>query len=137
MERTILETGMSDHNETQGKPLPPLRAIRRHCLQCSNTPKQVRECTSTSCWLYRFRLGHNPARTGIGPGCVLKSLSKGLERDSTPVSSGIDAETGSRVGDARSLDNGHVRREVPLVQMEAVGRIQMVGRRIIIELTQD
>ncbi len=47
--------------------LTPLRAIKKHCLECSGyEKKEVRECKITDCVLFEYRLGNNPKRTGIG-----------------------------------------------------------------------
>lgn len=49
------------------KKTTPLRAIRAKCLDCScGQIKEVRECPRTICELYPYRLGHDPARRGIG-----------------------------------------------------------------------
>ncbi len=50
----------------------PIRAIRIKCVACQDgSPKAVRECSkgpssSLPCPLFPFRLGKNPARSGIG-----------------------------------------------------------------------
>lgn len=45
----------------------PLRAIRAHCMECQGeSPKAVRDCGTESCHLWRYRLGHNPKRAGVG-----------------------------------------------------------------------
>lgn len=45
------------------KPLTPLQAVRRYCMQCCcDSSYEVRLCPSQSCPLYPFRLGHNPSR---------------------------------------------------------------------------
>jgi len=50
------------------KRLTPLRAIRARCLDCSCfQPSEVKLCPITDCSLYPYRLGHNPARKGLGP----------------------------------------------------------------------
>ncbi len=37
----------------------PLKAIRRHCLECSGgSPNEVRLCPIETCPLYGFRFGH-------------------------------------------------------------------------------
>jgi hypothetical protein len=47
--------------------LSPLKAIRKHCLECSGaSSKEVSECIITDCPLYIFRFGKNPNRKGIG-----------------------------------------------------------------------
>jgi hypothetical protein len=43
--------------------LPPCKAIRARCLDCTESPKQVRLCGQDSCLLYPFRFGTNPNRT--------------------------------------------------------------------------
>ena len=41
----------------------PLKAIRAKCLNCCcDQPGEVKNCTSTSCSLYDFRMGKNPFR---------------------------------------------------------------------------
>ena len=42
----------------------PLQAIKRKCLYdcCAGDTTEYRECKNKSCWLYPFRLGHNPYR---------------------------------------------------------------------------
>lgn len=43
--------------------LTPLRAIKKHCLECSGyEKKQVRECVIKDCVLYEYRQGKNPNR---------------------------------------------------------------------------
>lgn len=45
------------------KILSPVKAIKRHCLDCSGgSKKEVRECIIQDCPLYPFRLGKNPNR---------------------------------------------------------------------------
>ena len=47
--------------------LTPLKAIRKKCLDCSNDSKlEARECPIIDCPLYVYRLGKNPARSGLG-----------------------------------------------------------------------
>ncbi|RJQ61049.1 MAG: hypothetical protein C4517_09310 [Stygiobacter sp.] len=44
----------------------PLRAIKKHCLECSGyEKKQVRECVIKDCVLFPYRQGNNPQRKGI------------------------------------------------------------------------
>lgn len=46
--------------------LSPVKAIKKHCLDCSGgSKKEVRECIIQDCPLYPFRLGKNPNRKGI------------------------------------------------------------------------
>ena len=44
----------------------PLKAIRAKCLDCSETPRDVRLCPCTDCALFPYRTGHNPKRKGLG-----------------------------------------------------------------------
>ena len=56
------------------KPLTPIKAIRKKCLDCSGwKPAEVRLCEMTDCPLYRFRMGKNPNRKGLG-GQKIKKL---------------------------------------------------------------
>ena len=52
-----------------GKPimnLTPLKAIKKHCLECSGyEKKQVRECEIKDCVLYLYRQGTNPNRKRV------------------------------------------------------------------------
>lgn len=49
--------------KTKQKPLPPLKAIRKHCLDCvGDCREDVRTCTGTNCFLWPFRFGTNPNR---------------------------------------------------------------------------
>lgn len=46
-----------------GNYLPPLKAIRRYCLECAGgSPSEVRECggAGADCDIYDFRFGDNP-----------------------------------------------------------------------------
>ena len=56
------------------KKITPLKSIRQKCLECAGRPKEVRLCSAIECPLYPYRFGHNPARIGISPGFVKKSL---------------------------------------------------------------
>jgi hypothetical protein len=41
--------------------LPPLQAVRQHCLWCCNdSPKEVRLCASKGCPLWPYRFGKKP-----------------------------------------------------------------------------
>ena len=47
------------------KPLPPLTAIRKHCLECvGNYREEVRTCTGSECHLWPYSFGTNPYRKG-------------------------------------------------------------------------
>ena len=57
--------------------LTPLKAIRKHCLDCAGRPGEVRKCQTDGCFLFIYRMGKNPARSGIGPGTkLLKGSSR-------------------------------------------------------------
>ena len=58
------------------KTLTPIKAIRKHCLDCQGYEKAgVRNCSFFDCPLYLFRMGKNPKRKGIG----CKDMSRVLE----------------------------------------------------------
>ena len=41
--------------------IPPIRAIRRKCLDCSNNQtKEVTLCELENCALWRYRMGRRP-----------------------------------------------------------------------------
>jgi hypothetical protein len=45
--------------------LTPLKAIKKHCLECSGyEKKEVRGCKIIDCVLYPYRFGSNPNRKG-------------------------------------------------------------------------
>jgi hypothetical protein len=59
--------------------LTPLRAIRKFCLECAGSSREVELCTAGpkqpgdggdygGCPLYDFRQGHNPAHRGHAGG---------------------------------------------------------------------
>ena len=49
------------------KKIPPLKAIKAHCLDCSCwSKKEVQLCVISDCPLYPYRFGKNSARKGIG-----------------------------------------------------------------------
>jgi hypothetical protein len=64
--------------------LTPLKAIKKHCLECSGyEKKQVRECTIKNCVLYDYRQGKNPKRRGIGISKnmhSMKDFSKAMQK---------------------------------------------------------
>jgi len=43
-----------------------LRSIKKRCQDCGETPRAARKCEFLDCALYPYRLGHNPARQGLG-----------------------------------------------------------------------
>jgi len=57
--------------------LTPLRAIKKHCLECSGyEKKQVRECVIKDCVLFQYRQGNNPSRRRIGQSAVSDQQSE-------------------------------------------------------------
>ena len=55
----------------RNKPYTVLKAIRLRCLNCSDGSENVKRCEFNGkiddlCDLYTYRLGKNPARTGVG-----------------------------------------------------------------------
>jgi hypothetical protein len=46
--------------------LGPCQAIKKFCLECAGTYKDVRGCLKETCFLFHFRLGKNPWRQGVG-----------------------------------------------------------------------
>jgi hypothetical protein len=45
----------------------PIRAIRARCIECVGQHYSlIRNCEHLDCPLFRYRLGTNPARKGIG-----------------------------------------------------------------------
>ena len=39
-----------------------LKAVRKHCIGCNNTAKEVSRCQIESCWLWPYRDGKTPIR---------------------------------------------------------------------------
>ena len=119
------------------KTLTPLKAIRQHCLVCAGRPKDVRECPSTECSLHAYRMGHNPARKGVGPSEVYaRSISKGILSNSGRVPEEIMLKRCSAMSKERSLNQ--LERvasggEIGIVKMKAVGNVQVLDKKIIIE----
>ena len=55
-----------DYAEPQNRKRP-LKAIRLKCLDCCcQNAAEVRRCEITTCSLWPYRMGRNPARAGIG-----------------------------------------------------------------------
>lgn len=47
--------------------LPPVKAIKKFCYECSGDSANRRElCNETECPLFHYRLGINPNRRGVG-----------------------------------------------------------------------
>lgn len=47
--------------------LTPIKAIRAKCIDCMcGSAQEVRLCPCHDCPLYPYRMGHNPARKGMG-----------------------------------------------------------------------
>ena len=115
------------------KSLTPLKAIRQHCLTCASRPKDVRECPSTECILYRYRMGHNPTRKGVGPDkLVLNSILTNSRRAFERFPEGIRARKDIAMS-KEIVQPGASGGEIRLIKMEAVGKVQMLDKKIIIE----
>lgn len=41
-------------------PMPLIKVIRKNCLDCDDTPSNVRKCVNTDCPLWPYRMGVNP-----------------------------------------------------------------------------
>lgn len=53
----------NDSEEDSGQPTSPLKAIRKHCMDCCGQQRaEVKMCPCTNCPLYPFRMGKNPFR---------------------------------------------------------------------------
>lgn len=83
--------------------ITPLKAIRKHCLECQGgSCKSVRQCENTECRFWIYRMGHNPARKGIG-GCP--NMSKKEENGNQRVEE-------KRNGDKKTYIVGHESRRM-------------------------
>lgn len=52
-----------EENEEVTGAISPLKAIRKNCIQCIGSIREIPKCTaSKSCPLYPFRMGKNPFR---------------------------------------------------------------------------
>ena|GEM_PF-1843608 len=79
----------------EAKKITPLKSIRKYCLACSSRPKDVRECQSADCPLYQYRMGNNPARSGIGPDKHLRNGCFAAKNIHSPSVSSIGSGGGS------------------------------------------
>lgn len=51
-------------SSASSRPVPPLKAIRLKCLDCSgDSAEEARKCVIPDCPLFPFRFGKNPFRT--------------------------------------------------------------------------
>ena len=53
----------------------PLKAIRKQCIDCSETMKEIKNCFSVNCCLFSYRMGTNPNRKGIGNNQAYKNVN--------------------------------------------------------------
>jgi len=65
----------------------PVKAIRARCLECAGSRKGVRDChrgpgSEQPCAVHPFRMGRNPARTGIGRALTAESARSMKKRTS-------------------------------------------------------
>ena len=119
------------------KHLSPLKAIRQHCLACAKRPKYVRLCDTPDCYLFPFRMGHNPARKGISSKkAFVKSIPDSLLPNSRLVFERFPEGIRARKDIAMSkeiVQPGASGGEIRLIKMEAVGKVQMLDKKISIE----
>ena len=50
-----------------------LKAVRRHCIECSGNTPEVKLCRVSTCYIFPFRMGKNPYR----PKRILSDAQKG------------------------------------------------------------
>jgi hypothetical protein len=113
----------------------PLKSIRLHCLSCAGRPKEVRECSTTKCSLYRFRTGHNPARAGIGPGIgTTRAISKGILANPPQV---YGENTAFKEHDTASGGKAAVKASVAKIDTQGRVTIRAHGNAMIIRVVQD
>ena len=83
--------GETEDCEERGmKALTPVKAIRAKCLECAGSRKRVHDCdrgpeASEPCPLHPYRMGRNPARTGIGRALTAESARITRKRTSQVV----------------------------------------------------
>jgi hypothetical protein len=78
------------HPYRLGRGRPSVKIIRKHCLQCmGDSPSYVRECDTTDCACYPYRMGKNPARTGKGQNAEWMAL---IRLKKQPVSLSFDVQ---------------------------------------------
>ena len=126
--------------ESAGR-LPPVKAIRKYCkTECAGSAREARLCTVSTCPLYSYRLGKNPARTGIGVG---RRSPEGLFLPSPARSTGGifsgKASRGMDWGSASSnvpRANGGKGRAVDVEKLTGDVRIQKTSYGMVIRLTQ-
>jgi len=84
----------------------------------------VRNCESVDCALHRFRKGHNPSRSGIGPS---KVLAKSIPEVILPNSTRFSEENGAGIGldkvKGRSFNQGQM--DQGEIDLETSGRIRI------------
>ena len=50
-----------------GNKRPPIKVMRKFCLECMGGSKvAIKECSTIDCLIHHFRFGKNPARIGTG-----------------------------------------------------------------------
>lgn len=130
---------IQDRLDMNVKHLTPLKAIRRHCLDCAGRPKEVRLCSIDQCNLYRFRQGHNPARKWIGPKIGSSSTLKGILSHSTQDSEENRSQRCFAMPKDRSLNQVAENKEKRPIEIEGQGKIQIcrAGKEILIKVTTD
>ena len=94
----------------------------------------VRLCTHKECALYFLRFGHNPARRGAGGRRATKDRVSLLKNpnsvnDSKILAKGTIASKGKCISSSLGASGG----EKQPIKMEAIGKVQMLDNKIIIE----
>ena len=121
------------------KHLSPLKAIRQHCLACAKRPKYVRLCDTPDCYLFPFRMGHNPARNGISPlKSVPRSIPEGILPNPATDSDEMRPKRCSAMPESRSCTQ--LKRVASGgITMSGQGKIQIsrTGKEISIKLTTE
>lgn len=71
----------------------PLKAIRAKCLDCMcDQPSEVRICPSEACPLWPYRMGHNPARKGLGGNFVRSCTNDAIDGENDAIDGEAVAE---------------------------------------------
>lgn len=82
-EKGFIPCGFDSHRLGRGR--PSVRLIRKFCLSCQGGKSDfVRDCLTTTCSLYPFRMGKNPNRTRTGVRPCQKNIETGRVRGHFP-----------------------------------------------------
>ncbi len=61
--KSIIVLSKEELSKLGHDPMPALKAIRLHCIDCVSGVSKVRTCSITKCSSFPFRLGNNPYRS--------------------------------------------------------------------------